>query len=141
MAENSITQNVILRFSPEVVGDPIVYLLVKEYDLMPNIIKASINPDKEGYILLSLTGQEQNYKEGVARLQELGVSVQPLADKVSWDEKKCTQCGACTAVCPSQALSLQRPEMIIRFDGDKCMVCHMCIDACPVNAVTLDFCF
>ena len=44
MTTNNITQNVILRYSPDLVGDPIVYLLVKEYDLVPNIIKASVNP-------------------------------------------------------------------------------------------------
>ena len=139
MTTNNITQNVILRYSPDLVGDPIVYLLVKEYDLIPNIIKASVNPDKEGYILLGLTGEKENYKRAIERLQEIGISVQSLVDRVNWDEDKCTQCGACTAVCPSQALSLQRPEMTVTFDGDKCVVCHMCIQACPVNAVPLDF--
>lgn len=139
MAENMITKNVILRFTPEVVGDPIVYLLVKEFNLMPNIIKASVNPDKEGYILLSLIGEEENYKASLARLAELGIGVQCLMDRIKWDEEICTQCGACTAVCPSQALYIKRPEMVIGFDGDKCVVCQMCIQACPVNAVTLDF--
>ena len=133
-----ISKNVILRFSPELVGDPIVYLLVKEFDLIPNIIKASINPDKEGQILLNLTGNEDNFRKAIAHLEEIGLGVQPLADRVRWDEEICTQCGACTAVCPSLALSLKRPEMLIEFDGEKCVFCHMCIQACPVNAVTLD---
>jgi len=138
MAENMISKNVILRFSPEVVGEPIVYLLVKEFDLVPNIVKASVNPDKQGYILLSLTGREENYKASLVRLEELGVSVQCLMERIKWHEDICTQCGACTAVCPSLALSIQRPQMAIRFDGEKCVACQMCIQACPVNAVTLD---
>lgn len=139
MSKERITKNVILRYSPDLVSDPIVYLLVKEYDLEPNIIKASVNPDKEGYILLSLTGEEDNYMNAIARLEGLGLEVQSLVDQVKWDEEKCTQCGACTAVCPTMALSLSRPGMTIDFDGEKCVVCNMCIQACPVSAVTLDF--
>jgi ferredoxin len=139
MQKNNINKKIILHYSDQTVGEPIVYLLVKEYDLIPNIIKASINPDQEGHMLLGLTGTEENYQAALVRLQELNINVQCLADKVYWDKHKCTQCGACTAVCPSQALSLQRPQMTIDFCGDKCVVCHMCIEACPVNAVTMDF--
>ena len=97
------------------------------------------NPDKEGYLVMSLTGKENDYEQAVHRLQGMGVSVQDLMDRVKWDKDACTQCGACTAVCPSGALSLRRPEMTVEFDSDKCVVCHMCIQACPVNAVKLDF--
>ena len=101
MTTNNITQNVILRYAPDLVGDPIVYLLVKEYDLIPNIIKASVNPDKEGYILLGLTGEKENYKRAIERLQEIGISVQSLVDRVNWDEDKCTQCGCLLYTSPS----------------------------------------
>ncbi|MDO4581361.1 MAG: 4Fe-4S binding protein [Bacillota bacterium] len=134
-----VTKNVILRFSPDVVDRPIVYELVTEYHLIPNIIKASVNPEREGYIVLGLTGTEDNFERGVFYMQGLGMEVQLLADRVSWDDNICTQCGACTAVCPAGALSLRRPEMELHFDSEKCIVCHMCIEACPVSAVHLDF--
>ncbi len=135
----TINKKVILHYSADTASEPIVYLLVKEYELIPNIIKAAINPDQEGQMLLGLTGTEANYQKAMSKLQELGIGVKFLADKVSWDEDTCTQCGACTAVCPSKALSLTRPEMTVMFCSDKCVVCHMCIDACPVGAVTMDF--
>ena len=139
MSDCNVTNHIILRFSPNAVGEPIVYMLVKEFDLIPNIMKASVNPDKEGYLVMALTGKENDYEQAVHRLQGMGVSVQDLMDRVKWDKDACTQCGACTAVCPSGALSLSRPEMTVEFDSDKCVVCHMCIQACPVNAVKLDF--
>ena len=86
MTTNNITQNVILRYSPDLVGDPIVYLLVKEYDLVPNIIKASVNPDKEGYLLLGLTGEKENYKRAVERLQEIGISAVSYTHLGDWDK-------------------------------------------------------
>lgn len=138
-ASSIVTKNVILRYAPEVVEEPIVYNLVKNFDLIPNIIKASVNPEKRGYLLLSLTGREEDYAAALTYLQQPGMEVQSLVDKVSWDQEVCTQCGACTAVCPSGALSIQRPQMTVGFDGEKCVVCHMCIEACPVKAVRLDF--
>lgn len=139
MMPDTITKSISLRYTPELVEEPIIYHLVRDYDLVPNIIRASISPDKEGYTLLSLTGREADYQRALAYLQRLRLVVEQLADKVSWDEQRCTQCGACTAVCPSGALAIRRPEMTVSFDGGKCVVCHMCIEACPVSAVKLDF--
>ena len=139
MMSDTMTKSVSLRYSPELVDAPIINHLVRDYHLIPNIIRASISPNKEGYTLLSLTGAEEDFRKAIVYLQGLNMVVEQLADKVSWDELRCTQCGACTAVCPSGALSVQRPEMTIRFDGTKCVVCHMCIEACPVDAVKLEF--
>ncbi|MEG1997625.1 MAG: 4Fe-4S binding protein, partial [Clostridiales bacterium] len=50
----------------------------------------------------------------------------------------CTQCGACTALCPTHALYVERPSMAVKFDGEKCIVCQICLQACPVKAVRLD---
>lgn len=134
----NITKSVILKFLPEVVDMPVVYRLVKDFQLIPNIIKADINPQKQGYIVMILSGDEDDYCRGIDYLKEKGLEVEALVDRITWDEKKCTQCGACTAVCPSHALAIKRPQMSVEFDGSKCIVCNMCIQACPVGAVKLD---
>ncbi|MEG1500394.1 MAG: NIL domain-containing protein [Clostridiales bacterium] len=134
-----IMKKVILNYSSETVEEPIVYILTKEYNLIPNIVKANVNPEKEGYMVLELTGQEENYQKAIEYLRSRGMSVKPFAERVVWDEKNCTQCGACTGVCPSGALTLKRPEMTIVFNSEKCVICNMCIQACPINAVRQDF--
>lgn len=134
-----INKKVIVRFSSESVEQPVIYRLVKDFDLIPNILRAEINPEKKGYILLGLSGYEQDYQHGMAYLEELGLSVQSIVEQVRWNEEQCTQCGGCTGVCPTGALSLERPAQTVRFDGEKCVVCNMCIKACPVQAVMLDF--
>ena len=132
-----VNRNVILRFTSETVAQPIVYRLVKDFELIPNIIKANINSDRKGYIALSLSGYESDYQAAIKYMKSTGMEIEFLSDSIVWDEESCTQCGACTAVCPTHALSVERPSMRVVFDGDKCMVCQMCLQACPVNAVKL----
>jgi ferredoxin len=88
---------------------------------------------------MSLTGEEENYQRAYKYLCDCGLEVQSLVDRVSWDRDICTQCGACTALCPSHALQMQYPQMTVSFDGEKCVVCRMCLEACPVGAVKVDF--
>jgi len=38
-------------------------------------------------------------------------------------------------VCPTGALSIQRPEMEVVFDQKKCSVCELCVPACPPRAM------
>lgn len=126
-------EKIVLRFGPETADKPIVYRLVKDYGLLVNIVRASINPDREGSMVLELTGER--YPEGVDFLRAQGVSVSPLASELTWDEEKCTHCGACTVHCPTNALAMDRPAMTVRFSGADCLVCLMCIDVCPVRAM------
>ncbi len=135
---NIVNRNIILRFAPDMVDQPIVYRLVKDFDLIPSIIKANVNPDRQGYLVLSIAGYEKDYQEAVTYMQSTGMEVGFLSDSIVWDEANCTQCGACTAVCPSHALYIERPNMNVKFDGEKCIVCQMCLQACPVKAVKLD---
>ncbi len=125
----------ILRFPKTEVQKPIVCYLAKDFDLTFNILNAAILPRKEGVMVLELTGQRKNFKEGVAYLEKQGVKVQRAAHEVKRNEKRCTHCGACTAVCPTGALSIQRPEMSVVFDQHKCSVCELCVPACPTRAM------
>ena len=125
----------ILRFPETEVEKPIVCYLVKDYDLTFNILNAAVLPRKEGVMVLELTGTKKNFKEGVKYLRNQGVHVQNASQEVKRITKKCTHCGACTAVCPTGALFIQRPEMSVDFDQQKCSVCELCVPACPTRAM------
>ena len=127
----------ILRFSSTVAAKPIVCYLVKDYDLTFNILNAAILPRKEGIMVLELTGTRKNFRDGVAYLKNMGVKVQNASQEVKRDQNKCTHCGACTAVCPTGALSVSRPEMSVDFDQQKCSVCELCVPACPTRAMEI----
>ena len=130
---------IVLYFSAAQSEQPIIYRLVKEYDLIVNILKANINPQKEGLMVMELTGEKDNYESGIRYLSGLGVSCEPLSETVMWDEALCIQCGACASFCPTEALFMDRESMEVSFDNSKCVVCGMCLECCPTRAITLHF--
>lgn len=135
----TISKKVVLRFDAKIVDQPIMYKLIKDYNLVTNILKADINPNKQGYLVLELSGENDQYAEGIEYLNSLGIYVDSLEERVVWLEEKCIQCGVCTGLCPTQALMMNRPSMEVSFDGDKCIVCEMCLKSCPAKAVELRF--
>ena len=124
-----------LRFSREVVDQPIIYRLVKNYDLEFNLLKAAIDPRQEGVIVMELRGHPKNFRRGLKYLRDSGVKVKSVAREVGRNEELCYQCGTCTAVCPSGALSIKRPEMAVVFDPNKCSACELCCPVCPARAM------
>lgn len=125
----------VLRFSAKVAQKPVVCYLAKDYDLTFNILNAGILPRKEGYLVMELSGALKDFKEGVKYLKSQGVDVQNASQEVKRIKSRCTHCGACTAVCPTGALYIERPEMSVGFDQKKCSVCELCVPACPPRAM------
>lgn len=125
----------ILRFPQQEVQKPIVCLLAKDFDLVFNILNARILPRREGVMVMELSGTKKQFKDGVRFLKEQGVRVQNASQEVSRNDDTCTHCGACTAVCPTGALAIFRPEMSVAFLQEKCSVCELCVTTCPVRAM------
>lgn len=129
---------IILNFPPEVAQKALVYQLTKKYDLMFNILRADISAKREGFMVLEISSHlKADYRKGVEFLKAQGVRISHPEHQIFKDEEKCTHCGACTAVCPTEALYIRRPEMEVLFDKDKCTVCELCILTCPTRAMGL----
>jgi ferredoxin len=129
------TEMLVLRFPREVVDQPIIFRLVKDYDLEFNLLKAAINPRQEGVMVMELRGHPKNFRRGLKYLRDSKVKVQRVARDVRRNEERCYQCGTCTAVCPSGALFIKRPEMEVCFDAGKCSACELCCPVCPAKAM------
>ena len=129
------TRIYVLKFPKEVIDQPIISNLVKKYDPEFNILKATILLQQEGVMVLEFLGHKANVKKGIAYLNEMGVSVKSMAGNIHRDDEKCYQCGACTGVCPTGALSLHRPDMAVLFDEEKCTACGLCVSVCPARAM------
>ena len=129
----------LLRFPREIVNEPVVVNLVKKFDLSFNILKATIYPRKEGMVVMELSGDRKNYNSGVKYLRDTGVKVERISQDIKRNEEKCFHCGACTAVCPTGALYIERPEMTVNFDKDRCSACELCVSACLANAMEVNF--
>lgn len=130
-------KRLVLSFPPELIDEPITYQLIKKYDLMVNILSARITPKEQGRLIVVLSGKSEDLEAGLRFIEELGVTVQPIAQDVRWHEDRCIECTACTSICPTGALSVARPEMRVSFNHEKCIVCELCIPACPYKAMEI----
>ncbi|MBT3178006.1 MAG: 4Fe-4S binding protein [Desulfobacula sp.] len=128
----------ILTFPPEISQKALVCQLTKKYDLLFNILSAKISNKKEGYMVLEISSASKTgFNKGIKFLKDQGVSISSPEHQIYKDEEVCTHCGACTAVCPTEALYIKRPEMEIIFDKEKCSVCELCVVTCPTRAMGL----
>ena len=66
-----------LTFPPELIQEPIVYRLVKDFDIVINIRRADVKAD-HGWIALELEGDEGALERGVTWLKDKGVQVDPI---------------------------------------------------------------
>jgi NAD-dependent dihydropyrimidine dehydrogenase PreA subunit len=135
----TVSKKVVLRFPKRMVDRPIIYQLVKDYDLEFNILKASITPEQEGLLVLELKGNQQEYDKGIEFLLKAGVKIQSLSQDVTRNEERCTHCGACITVCPTGAFKLDPKTRLVIFVNEKCIACGLCIPACPPRAMEVHF--
>lgn len=133
------TRMYFLRYPKETSDQPIIYMLVKQYAVECNILKADIRPQRDGIMVLELKGNRENVQDALTYLKGLGVQVERLAARIGRDEKQCFHCGACTGICPVGALYIERPSMKVCFDVEKCTGCGLCVTGCPVRAMRLSF--
>jgi ferredoxin len=133
----TVSKRVVLHFPRNLVDQPIIYRLVRDYDLMFNILKASVTPKEEGLLVLELSGEEKDYEKGVRYLAEVGVEIQSLSRDVYRDEVRCTHCGACITICPTHAFDLEPSTRKVNFLDEKCIACGLCIKACPPRAMEI----
>ena len=134
-----VTKRIVLRFPRRVVDRPIVYHLVRDYDLEFNILKASISPEQEGVLIMEVKGSKDQYDKGIHFLSDMGVRIEPLSQDVVRDDERCTSCGACITICPTNAFTTDPVTKIVYFDNDKCIACGACITACPPRAMKVNF--
>ncbi len=54
-----------------------------------------------------------------------------------FDPTKCVGCGACTRVCPANAMNLEirGNEIVVEYFAGRCILCHLCFYACPFGAL------
>jgi len=133
------SRTLVLRFPKQIVDKPIITSLVRDYNLTFNILKAKIFPRKEGMLVMELLGDEHDFTNGVQYLEKIGVLVEPVGQGIHRNDDRCSQCGACTAVCPTGALHVVRPQMEVAFESERCSACELCVKACPVRAMVVTF--
>lgn len=70
-----------LTFPEHLVKQPIIARMVREFNVLPNIRRASVE-ETMGWIVCELGGEAESVDRSIAWLRDLGVQVDLLADVV-----------------------------------------------------------
>jgi ferredoxin len=132
------SKKISLRFPRHLVDRPVVYHLIKDYNLELNILKATISSE-EGHMVLELRGERADFDRGIEYLTKTGLIIDTLCREVTRNETRCTDCGACVTVCPANSFTVDPVTREIKFDEETCIVCGLCILSCPLRSMELHF--
>lgn len=128
----------IISFPGDTSKDAIIYDLIRNKNIRINILQANIKSGEKGELLVEMEADNAHIQEGIDYLRGLHASCELLEKRIHRDDDACIHCGACTAVCFSEALYVDENAKII-LDKDKCVACGLCVTACPLKLFTLDF--
>jgi L-aspartate semialdehyde sulfurtransferase ferredoxin len=129
------TRKLLLYFPKSETEKPIVYHLIKDFDLVVNIFRAKVTPEEFGYLAVDVSGTEENLARGLDWVRTFNVEVHEASVGVTWDAERCTHCGACLTHCPTQALHIaDSATRTVAFAAEKCVECLACLKLCPFGA-------
>ena len=136
----TVTRKMMLYFPKCECEKPIIYHLVKDYGLIVNVFRAKVTPEEEGYLVLDVTGTEDEIARAMAFVKQFNVTINFAAKGVTWSEDRCVHCGACVPHCPTRALHFpDKATRRIAFADEKCIECMACIRLCPFGACASAF--
>jgi len=136
----AVTKKLMLFFPRCECEKPIIYHLVKDHNLVVNVYRAKVTPEEEGYLVLDVTGTEEDIEKAMDFVKTFNVSINPTGKGVIRDEERCTHCGHCVTHCPTGALHIvDEATREVGYSEAKCIECLACIRVCPYGACTSAF--
>jgi len=125
---------ILLKFSEEIVEQPITAQVILQHGIPINIISAHID-SQGGEILAEIPST--HFEKMAKTFREKGVTV-TIPELIEVDSEKCFNCGACLSLCPVNAMTSAEDFSVV-FDKEKCIgsTCGTCVEACPARAIKL----
>ncbi len=140
MKDAVVTKKLMFYFPKCECDKPIIYHLVKDHHLIVNVFRAKVTPEEEGYLVLDVTGTEEEIQSGIDFVKTFNVTVNYSGKGVVRDEEKCSSCGYCVPYCPTKALKIENSATRkVAYEESKCIECLACIRVCPFAACTSAF--
>ena len=103
---------------------------ILEHDISFNILKFSLGTNGVSLLLDIPEGKIKMITESLENNQ----IIVNQKGRILIDDEKCTHCGGCVSLCPTEALSLDKNAKLV-YTEDKCIGCLLCLDSCPRNAI------
>lgn len=127
-----------IDFDESNVLESVTYTLVSEFNLRPNVLRADIDGDGSGFMLLSIVGEKDEIVKGMTHIRDIGFGVRELSGHIFHDYERCWSCGACVSLCPTKSIYHDPETMEVRLNTSTCIACGSCINACSVKAIQLE---
>jgi Fe-S-cluster-containing hydrogenase component 2 len=123
---------ILLRFSENIVEQPITSQIILELKVPINIITAHVD-SKGGEVLAEVP--DESLQKVVKAFRKRGATVS-IPKLIEIDSEKCISCGACLTLCPVEAITMDEDATVV-FNQEKCLgsTCSACVDACPARAI------
>lgn len=136
----TVTRKLMLFFPKCECEKPIIYHLVKDYDLLVNVYRAKVTPEEEGYLVLDVTGTQSDIDRAMDYVGTFDVVVNYTGKGVTRDDETCTHCGHCITHCPTGALHIENlATREVLYSEANCIECLACIRVCPYGACSSAF--
>lgn len=71
------TQRLELTFPEKLIKKPIIYELIRENNVIPNIRRANVDEDF-GWMVLELSGEDEDLEQAFRHLEDLGIEIEFL---------------------------------------------------------------
>ena len=129
-------KRVTLTFPKRAIQMPVTYRLAKEFNVAANIIRAQVAPNQIGKLVVELSGDIDQLDAAIEWMRSQNINVSHALAEIAIDRDSCVDCGLCTGVCPTEALTLDPQTFRLTFTRSRCIVCEQCIPTCPVQAIS-----
>jgi hypothetical protein len=70
-----------VSFPEALVGRPLIYEIIKRFDVVPNIRRANVE-QASGWIILEMVGAHEACDDAIAYLESVGCTVNPMEGEV-----------------------------------------------------------
>ena len=76
-----VKRGVKFTFPTELIREPVIYNLGKQFNIITNIRRADVNGNK-GWVVLELEGEVKDIDNGIAWVTDKGVRVDPIVGDI-----------------------------------------------------------
>lgn len=129
-------KRVTITFPRTAIQIPITYRLAKDFNVAANIIRAQVAPNQIGKLVVELQGDIDEIDAAIEWMRDRDMNITSASGEIAIDKNSCVDCGLCTGVCPTQALTLEPETFKLKFRRSLCIVCEQCVPTCPVGAIS-----
>ncbi len=127
----------LINFPAQRAQEPVIYTLIKDFDLQVNILKANIDTNLAGHLLAEVNGDSSAIALALEHITGKGIEADFVHSTIQIDQDTCVSCGLCTSTCGTDALQLgHNTGWELSFTDTKCVGCNICLRTCPLRAIS-----